>query len=63
MTVLGKGWGAANSTRGSSYVVSGLSARKTSLIAVTMSNRLMLFEERVAANSEDHMEHNKYTSK
>jgi hypothetical protein len=57
VTVLGKGWTAAKLTTGSSYVASGLNARKTPLLAVTMSNRLMLFEETVAAYSENHVEH------
>jgi hypothetical protein len=36
MTVLGKGWAAENITAGSSYVASGLNARNTPLLAVTL---------------------------
>jgi hypothetical protein len=57
MTVLGKGWAAANPTSISSYVASGLNARNTPLLAVTMSTRLMLFEKIIPAYSENYMEH------
>jgi hypothetical protein len=36
MTVLGKCWVAENTTTGSSYVASGLNARNTPLLAVTL---------------------------
>jgi hypothetical protein len=36
MTVLGKGWVAAKPTTGSSYVASGINARKTTILAVTL---------------------------
>jgi hypothetical protein len=44
-------------TSGSSYVATGLNARKTPLLAVKMSKRLMLSGETVAVYSENHMEH------
>jgi hypothetical protein len=39
MTDLGKGWAAEKPTIGSSYVASGLNARKTSLLAVLVRER------------------------
>jgi hypothetical protein len=36
MMVLGKGWAAAETTTGSSYGASGLNARKTPLLAITL---------------------------